>query len=193
MIDFNTRYRLFADRIINMLTYNFIRGRRHVLWLQSLVFPLEMLNESTQKFFRDKALEARMTSQVMWFEWYLNYLFGEYFANPGDRITLQHYESLGVPIYYDNEQGRNPDKQESDPKPFVVYNDGETENPDPELQSQPLHHQNESFLKYTVSFEVKIPLLDSTKIKTNEFTAMIAFVIEKYRTAGKDYKLTYLT
>ena len=67
------RYKLFSDKLINMRTPSFLRGRKHILWLQSLVYPLQVVNDLFQQFTNDKLLEARMTSQVMWFEWYLNY------------------------------------------------------------------------------------------------------------------------
>ena len=82
----NNRYRLPTDRLINCLTPHYLSGRRYILLLQSLVWPLQSLNDRFCAWARERQIEARMTSQVMWFEWWLNYRFRRYFRDASDAI-----------------------------------------------------------------------------------------------------------
>lgn len=41
----NNRYRLPTDRLINRLTPHYLSGRRYLLLLGSLVWPLQSLND----------------------------------------------------------------------------------------------------------------------------------------------------
>lgn len=39
------RYKLPTDRLVNQLVPHFLTGRRYILFIQSLVYPLKTLNE----------------------------------------------------------------------------------------------------------------------------------------------------
>lgn len=175
------RYKISTDRLVNMLTPSFWGGRNHILWLQSLCYPIQVLNNEIQKFFIDKQLESVMTSQVKWFEWYLNYNFEKYFDNKNDRIKIVHFKDYGVPIYFEHEQNGVP---------YVVYFDGEDSSvsPNEEEHPKPLFLKDEAFFAIGASFEVLIPPI---LIPESEFTAMASFILNKYRLASKTFKITY--
>lgn len=65
---------------------------------------------------REKHIEARMTSQVMYFEWFLNYKFSRYFADSTDRIIITESTPLGVDIYRENAVNS---------RPFTVWKENE--------------------------------------------------------------------
>ncbi|GAB6013625.1 hypothetical protein, partial [Viscerimonas tarda] len=110
------RYRLPTDYIANCLTPHYLPGRKYILFLQSLVYPLSTLNERFVLFAKEKQIEANMTCQVMYFEWYLNRRFRKYFANREESIFIRESESVGVDIYH--EQAQNA-------KPFTVWRENE--------------------------------------------------------------------
>ena len=112
----NNRYRLPTDRLINCLTPHYLSGRRYILLLQSLVWPLQSLNDRFCAWARERQIEARMTSQVMWFEWWLNYRFRRYFRDASDAIYITDSTPLGVDLYHEGATvGR----------PFTVWYEGE--------------------------------------------------------------------
>ena len=102
------RYRLPTDKLINTLVPYYLSGRRYILFLQSLVYPLQSLNDKFREFAELKHIEARMTSQVIYFEWYLNYKLSKYFADPNEKIFISESESMGVDIYYEGAENSRP-------------------------------------------------------------------------------------
>lgn len=82
------RYKLPIDRSVNRLVPHYLSGRRFILFVQSCLYPLQSLNERFRTFARERHIEARMTSQVIYFEWFLNYRFGKYIKDGKDRIFI---------------------------------------------------------------------------------------------------------
>ena len=72
------RYKLPIDKLVNQLVPHYLGGRKYILFIQSLVYPLKIINDRFIDFAKERHIEARMTSQVMYFEWYLNHKFGKY-------------------------------------------------------------------------------------------------------------------
>lgn len=170
------RYRVPTDKLINRLVPYYLNGRRYILLLQSLVWPLKTLNDTFEKFARQKHIEARMTSQVVYFEWYLNYRFKRYFADSRDSIFISETIPLGVDIY--NEGAKNS-------KPFTVWKESEqilTSNPMEEPRE--FYRLAEERAVNKVSFMVNVPTIT---ISTKEFVYMLSFVVNTYKVAGKTY------
>ena len=156
------RYKLPTDKLINRLVPYYLSGRRYNLLMQSLVYPLQVLNERFMAFAREKHIEARMTSQVICFEWYLNYKFGRYLADASDRIFLSESVSLGVDLYHEDAvHGR----------PFTVWKEGEAV-----LTGRPEEMPRE--------FVVNVPPIT---IPTQEFVYLLSHVVNTYKVAGKTY------
>lgn len=170
------RYKLPIDKLVNRLVPYYLNGRRYILLLQSLAYPLQTLNERFMAFAKDKHIEARMTSQIICFEWYLNYKFGRYLADSTDRIFLSESVSLGVDLYHENAvHGR----------PFTVWKEGEavlTSNP--QEKPREFYRIAEERAINKVSFMVNVPPI---KIPTKEFVYQLSYVVNTYKVAGKTY------
>jgi hypothetical protein len=154
-------------------------GRRLILYLQALMYPLRQVNDEFVEYAKETRIEASMTSQIFKFEWYLNRKFGKYFAN-GGRITVSNSDALGVPFY-----------QES-------ANIGDSENPTVRFQLENsdanqliLYHSDEQTGESNVSFVVTTPQIDTNLISEQKYTAMLKYVIDKYRLANKTYIIKY--
>lgn len=170
------RYRASTDRLVNRLVPHYLGGRRFVLIVQSLLYPLQGLSDRFVAFAAEKHIEARMTSQVMYFEWYLNRLFIDNFYGRTQRITLEESPSLGVDLYH---QGTYGDRA------YTVFYQGEqVEVDDPEEQPRPMYLKGEEKAVNQVSFMVNVPRLS---IPESEIISRLTYVIERYRTAGKTY------
>lgn len=172
----NRRYYLPTDKLVNRLVPHFLGGRRYVLLLQSLVWPLHTLNERFCAWARERELEARMTSQVMWFEWWLNYRFSGYFEDAADRIYIADSESLGVDLYHEGSASG---------RPFTVWYEGEKVQAGDESENpRPFYLYSEEKAIRKVSFTVCVPPIT---IATQEFVYMLSYAVNTYRTAGKTY------
>ena len=102
------RYKLPIDRSVNRLVPHYLSGRRFILFVQSCLYPLQSLNERFRTFARERHIEARMTSQVIYFEWFLNYRFGKYIKDGKDRIFIKDSTSVGVDLYHEGAEYQRP-------------------------------------------------------------------------------------
>jgi hypothetical protein len=170
------RYRLPTDRLINQLTPHYLPGRKYILFLQSIVYPLFTLNERFVAFAREKQIEARMTSQTIYFEWYLNRKFKKYFAGHGESIYINENETIGVDIYRKDAQNA---------RPFTVWKENElvfTNREDEKPREFYLQWEEKAINK--VSFTVCVPKIT---IGEKEFVYMLSCVVNTYKLAGKTY------
>ena len=170
------RYRLPTDRLINQLVPHYLSGRKFILFLQSLVWPLQTLNDRFVAVAKEKRVEAAMTSQVFYFEWYLNRRFGRYLADPAQKIFIQESNLIGVDLYFEDADYS---------KPFTVWFDGEqvitsdeTENP------RLMYLLSEEKAVNKVSFMVCVPQVN---ISEHEFVYMLSHTVNTYKIAGKTY------
>ena len=172
------RYRIPTDRLINQLVPYYLCGRKYILMLQSLAYPLRVINERFEKFAKEKHIEARMTSQVAYFEWYLNMKFSRYFNDVRDKIVISETEPLGVDIYYE--------KSDSS-RPFTVWSEREevtTTNPLEEPRE--FYSITEEQTINNVSFIVNVPAIT---ISEREFVYMLSYEVNRYKIAGKTYNI----
>ncbi|MDR1718062.1 MAG: hypothetical protein LBS20_19670 [Prevotella sp.] len=170
------RYKLPTDRLINQLVPHYLPGRKYILFLQSLVCPLYTLNEKFRTFAREKQIEARMTSQVMYFEWFLNHKLGKYLVNPDEGIYIKDSTSIGVDIYHENAHNG---------KPFTVWHENETvATVNPLEKPREFYLLTEEKVINKVSFMVCVPEI---VIPENEFVYMLSFIVNAYKIAGKTY------
>lgn len=172
------RYRLPTDRLINRLVPHYLSGRKFILFVQSLVYPLKTLNDRFVGFAHEKLIEANMTSQTLYFEWYLNHKFGKYLEDPAERITIRESATLGVDIYHEGADNAQP---------FTVWFQGElcaTVNPAEEPREFYFHAEDKAINK--VSFMVCVP---TVTIPEKEFVYMLSFTVNTYKIAGKTYQI----
>lgn len=171
-------YNLFLDKLINDLTPSFLRGRSHLLWIQSTLFPLQNINDEFRGYTDDKIIEANMSSAVLHFEWYLNRKFGAYMANENEKIKLSHYEDSGTLFFNDGDVGELPN---------VAWDISDDWSSAPVAeQPQPLYSMLELIAMLPASFKVTVPVLNSL-LDVTKFNIIMKAEIEKYRLAGKTY------
>ncbi|WP_417186953.1 hypothetical protein [Bacteroides sp.] len=171
------RYALPTDKLVNRLVPYYLSGRKYILFLQSLVRPLRPLSEKFRAFALEKHIEARMTSQMMYFEWYLNRQFARYLINSGERIVISESDPLGVDIYHEGSAYG---------KPFTIWYNLEEVPPalGPEEKPREFHYLAEEKAINKVSFMVLVPQIN---IPEKEFVYMLSFIINTYKVAGKTY------
>lgn len=171
------RYKLPTERLINQLVPRFLTGRKYILFLQSLVSPLQTLNDKFVEFAKEKHIEARMTSQVIYFEWYLNHKFGKYITDPRDKIYISGSRTIGVDLYHESAKyGR----------PFTIWKNLEEAATvtNPEELPREFYYISEEKAINKVSFMVCVPPIN---IPQKEFVYMLSFVVNTYKVAGKTY------
>lgn len=170
------RYRLPTDRLINQLVPHYLSGRKYILFLQSLVFPLKILNDKFVSFAHEKQIEARMTSQVMYFEWYLNHKFRQYFKLQEETIYIKQSSSIGVDIYH--EKAVNT-------KPYTLWGEKELVSTiNPLEKPREFYYLTEEKAINKVSFIVCVPEII---INMQEFVYMLSYEVNRYKLAGKTY------
>lgn len=170
------RYKLPVDRLVNRLVPHYLSGRRFILFVQSCLYPLQGLNEWFRAFARERHIEARMTSQVIYFEWYLNYRFRRYFRDGRDRIFIKESETVGVDLYHEDAEYRRPCT--------IWYNGEEILTADDAERPRPFYRLAEEKFINKVSFMVCVP---PVTVPPREFVYMLSFVVNTYKIAGKTY------
>lgn len=169
------RYRLPTDYLTNCLVPHYLSGRRFILWVQSLVWPLQTLNDRFCAFAREKRIEAAMTSQVLYFEWFLNRRFGRWLQDPSRRITISEGVSAGVDLYFEGTQYA---------RSFTVWFEDEELSGTETEQPRHMYLNAEEKVQRQVSFTVCVP---AVTLPDEEFVHMLSHVVDTYRLAGRTY------
>ena len=170
------RYKLPVDRLVNRLVPHYLPGRRFILFVQSCLYPLQGLNERFRTFARERHIEARMTSQVIYFEWYLNYKFGKYLKDGKDSIFIKESEAVGVDLYHENAEYK---------RPCTIWFGGEEITALREDEKpRPFYRLAEEKFLNKVSFMVCVP---PVTIPAREFVYMLSYVVNRYKIAGRTY------
>ena len=174
------RYNIDFDKTINQLVPYYLGGRDFILLLQSLMKPLQALNDAFADWAKETRIEASMTSQVFKLEWFLNRRFEKYFKSEEDRIYIASREVLGVPLFFENASAtyvRHP----------VLYQQAE------DGDTLVLYMSDEKTQTSMASFVVYAPIHDPEKTTLHEYAAMIQYQIDKYKLASKTYTIIYYT
>lgn len=173
------RYCIYFNKTINQFVPYYIGGRKLILYLQSLMRPLQILNTQFVEWAKETRIEAAMTSQVFKFEWFLNHKFKKYFIDSRSSISIKNGVRLGVPLYWES---ANIDQVEN----WEMRYEKEDKRKDP-----PLYFYNEKTDESSHSFIVYSPQIDTSLISTEAYLAMMSYYIDKYRLAGKTYKIKF--
>lgn len=187
------RYKINFDKTINQLIPYYLGGRRLILFLQSCMKPLQKVNDAFITYAKETRIEAAMTSQIFKLEWFLNRKFKKYFDNPSALIAIKNGEKLGQAMYNESASGISEADQ------FKLWKQtGETT----EHTDIALYHGNERTEGSSHSFLVCVPKLWEKKdsfgqptgqlvdgISVSQFQKMLAYWIDKYKLAGKTYKI----
>ncbi len=154
-----------------------LSGRKYILFLQSLVYPLKTLNDWFQGFAKQKMIEANMTSQIIHFEWFFELYVRAFSLVIRNRrfilptvlwlgwicIMKKHCIASLAPFRFEGEAVATVNPLEN-PRPFYFHSEEKEVN--------------------KVSFMVCVPEID---IDEQEFVYMLSFVVNNYKLAGKTY------
>lgn len=176
------RYFINFDKTINQLTPAYMGGRKLILFMQSLLYPLRSINDAFVEWAKETRIEASMTSQILPFEWFLNRKFSKYFLNPAGRITISNASTLGVAFH--NQSADIPKTDNA-----LLYQ--ESEDSGSPKKSEKMYWENEKTDDNSYSFLVHTPAVDETLIKTEAYIAMLSHYIDRYRLSGKTYKIIF--
>ena len=173
------RYCIDFDKTINQLVPHYLGGRKLILLLQALVYPLHSINNSFAEWAKETRIEAAMTSQIFKFEWFLNRKFKKYFQDEKGRISIKNGEKLGAPIYH---QSANIDGSDN----MLLYQESENKQ-----LGKPLYFADEKTNESSVSFTVFTPLINESLITREAYLAMLSYYIDKYRLSAKTYNIKF--
>ena len=93
-------YNIGLDQLANRVIPKFLRKPRQVSWINSLLFPLQFLNDELDRFANEKKIEANLSSQTLLLEWYLNNKYGYLFSSESNqKISIKHSYEVGLASY----------------------------------------------------------------------------------------------
>lgn len=167
------RYWINTNKISNQITPHIMKSKTMLCFIQSLLLPVQRLADKFKKDSIERAIEANMTSQTMYFEWFLNRKFRDY-MDDGQIISLENTNKTGVPIFSESEIGKSV---------MVAYNDDESGSDD----RKAIRDTYEETQKFKTSFIVFVPAV--TKINQEEFNNMVSYYVNKYRVVGKTFNI----
>jgi len=174
------RYSINFNKTVNQLVPYYLGGRKLILFLQSIVHPLQAVNTAFQTWAFEKRLEASMTSQIIKFEWFLNYKFSKYFANSAERISIMREIQVGAPFHYEGSQASGITHR-------ITRQESETGVQDNLI----LYRQEENATLNNQSFIVATPAIDTTKISRTDYLALLKYQVDKYKLATKTYTIRF--
>lgn len=174
-----SRYSINFDRLMNMIIPYYLRSRKYVLFLQSLVSPLQKKNKDFILFAEEKKIEAAMTSQVMLFTWYLNHKYNKYFVDPTDSIIIEDAIDIGVPVYR---------KEDPNQTPYTIWYIADNWESVKDTDEEPpiFFYKQENININKTSFSVSVPPIN---ISQEDFVPMIANTVKTYKIAGKTFQI----
>lgn len=173
-------YRVDTDGLANKLIPHYLGGRRLVLYVQSLLKPLDTLNKTWKEWADEKRIEAAMTSQVIMLEYYLNRKYKKYLTDKSKHIIISDGEVNGVPMYWESSDSTGVDT-------LTIYQESEGKE-----SSKAFRWKDEKMAESDCSFLVCVPSIDEQRISKDELSAMISYHVSKYRIAGKKFKVIYI-
>lgn len=171
------RYFINFDKTVNQFVPHYLGGRKLILFLQSILVPLQQLNNEFSEWAKERRIEASMTSQIFKLEWFLNRKFSKYFVNPVEKITIANAVRDGLPLY------RQKASVPLFDNPALVEQTAHTTK-DPVLYKVSERRDESSY-----SFIVNSPAINTSSISESEYIAQIQYWIDRYRIAGKTYKI----
>lgn len=171
------RYWINFDKTVNQFVPHYLGGRKLILFLQSILVPLQQLNNEFSEWVKERRIEASMTSQIFKLEWFLNRKFSTYFVNPSEKITIANATRQGLPLYH---QKAGVQLSES---PILVKQSAHT------TKAPILYKVSERPDECSYSFIVNSPAINTATITESEYMAQVQYWVDRYRTAGKTYKI----
>lgn len=174
-----SRYSLAVETTVGRIIPLITRKPRQYAWLLSLVSPLISLNDDFNIFAAFNSKAAKMSSQTMLLENYLNELFP---APVGSTSKIQIIHSIEEARYTFNGSETPPSIPNYDTGHLLVY--GELETPEPSTETSVIYLDTENSGALPLDFRLVLP----SDINTSEdiFRAILS-VVDKYVIDTKKY------
>lgn len=173
------RYDIDFNKAVNRLVPPFMRGRKYILFIQSLVYSLQSLNNSFVSYAAETRIEASMTSIIFQLEWYLNRKLKSKLASPNTSIRVYNGAIQGCAVYhkkaYDNCPTLTPR--------VLIPNSGATV-----LNTFAFKHFSEQGNEGSYSFRITYPPL-ANGIDVDTFKNEVRDIVEKYRLSNKTFTI----
>ena len=90
------KYAVDNQKLVSRLLPYFLRGKKILLFLLSIISPIESLHFNWRKWALAKTIEASASTQPVVFRWYLKKMLQPYMANPNDEFRI----GVGEAEYY---------------------------------------------------------------------------------------------
>lgn len=177
------RYFIDFEKTINQFVPHYLGGRKLILFLQSTMRPLRTVNDSFRQWAKDTRIEASMTSQIFKLEWFLNKKFREYFLDENSSVSIDNEQRVvdaRTPIFFESaliNQERH----------MLLYT--QAEEGQEGVVNLALYNSDEGTVENKISFTVMAPQPNTDLITEENYRAMLSYYIDKYRLAGKTYKI----
>lgn len=167
------RYRVDINKLANRIVPFIFKGSNFMKIIQSYIYPIQSLSDKFKENAIELAIEANMTSQTMYFEWFLNRKLKKY-MDTGDRISVSNVNANGVPVFNEDEKGKSV---------LTAYNDNENVSKDRKAIKE-AYEDTEMTGK---SFLIFVP--ESKIITQLEFNNIVSYYVDKYKVVGKTYNI----
>lgn len=170
-------YKITFAKSINRLVPHYIGGRKLILFLQSVLMPLQALNDTFSAWGKQTRIEACMTSQPILFIPFLNNMFSKYFANSEDSFSIENFVAAGTPVF--------PEANVKD-EDAIIY----AEKDDVGDDNLIVYYEGTSANRSTAcSFAVYSPAINTSLISKEEYLILLNVQIRKYKLASKTYEI----
>jgi len=174
------RYDLGIDSTVSRLIPSAFRNPKIYEWVRSFTYPLVEINTEFKTFAEEKILEAKISSQTMLLEHYINYKFKPLFPNPDtDFVSIKHSGEIADATFNKDEGvGSSPTIH------LTLFNNDEVGSITPAI-----YFDNEDRSAYPQDFRVALPI----SIQGNETLVRgITAIVDKYKIDTKKYDITYI-
>lgn len=210
------RYNLNINKTILQLIPFYINGRVFQLYVKALLSPLQEISDKYSEWAFEKKILANLTSQKIKLEWYLNWKFGKYFANPKSKIVLSdknQSQYLAPTLYRDPELNIALSREADNSAPYFMW--GEFDYPNLDFRSMCSDGENNADysndnlfvfresddeaplfidrdIDFRYSFFIFVPKLDLLdELTLVDFDNSICSIVDDYKLATKTYKIIY--
>jgi len=174
-----SRYSLAVEKTVGRIIPILLRQPRQYAWLLSLLSPLISLNDDFKEFVAFNSKAAKMSSQTMLLENYLNELFP---APSGSTSKIHIVHSIEQARYTFSGSETPPPITDYDTGHLLVY--GESDTPEPSTETSVIYLDTENSGALPFDFRIILP----SDINTSEdIERAILAVVDRYVIDTKKY------
>jgi hypothetical protein len=174
-------YNISNSKIICRVLPFFARGRKMILFLESIATPLIKLHKAFVTWTFEMVLKVKITSQTTVLRWYLDYKFGHLFQDQNDSFEILQDNELDYLIAFNMSE-----KEAISILAKRVVNVSEQSSL--ELLSNPI--KDASTNVYPTQITINAPaIIDAIDYTKREYYADIKQIIDRYKTTFVRYNI----